>query len=243
MPIKILIPTPLRPFTDKLDAVEVDGRDDRRAAAEPDDEVRRAEAAPVQRGGPAAQLRQRLRQRRGHPLPAEGTDAAQGGRHGEHHSVGRGRRVRSSRRGATAASAADAVRRRDPALQPPPDPAGSRHGRAAQAEGRQGAVHRRRRARIAGGDVSRRRRRRHASASSTSTSSTSATCSGRCCTATPDVGRSKLESAKDRLHRAQPERARRDLRDGAAARRTRWSCSSRTTSSSTAPTTSRRAIS
>ena len=45
------------------------------------------------------------------------------------------------------------------------------------------AVHRRRRPRLAGGDVSGGRRRRHASASSTSTSSTSATCSGRSCTA------------------------------------------------------------
>ena len=39
-------------------------RDGRRAAAEPDDEVRRAEAAPLHRRGQAAQLRQRLRQRR-----------------------------------------------------------------------------------------------------------------------------------------------------------------------------------
>ncbi len=38
MPTKIHIPTPLRPFTDKLDAVEIDGADDRRAAAEPDDQ-------------------------------------------------------------------------------------------------------------------------------------------------------------------------------------------------------------
>ena len=47
----------------------------------------------------------------------------------------------------------------------------------------QRALHRRRRPRFAGGDVSRRGRRRHASASSTSTSSTSATCSGRSSTA------------------------------------------------------------
>ena len=37
MATKILIPTPLRPFTDKQEAVEVDGRDRRRAAGRPDD--------------------------------------------------------------------------------------------------------------------------------------------------------------------------------------------------------------
>ena len=48
----------------------------------------------------------------------------------------------------------------DQALQPPPDHAGGRHGRAAQAEGGQRALHRRRRPGLAGGDVSRRGRRR-----------------------------------------------------------------------------------
>ena len=55
-----------------------------------------------------------------------------------------------------------AHQRRDQALQPAPDHAGGRHRRSAEAEGGEGAVHRRGRPRIAGGDVSRRGRRRHA---------------------------------------------------------------------------------
>ena len=43
------------------------------------------------------------------------------------------------------------------------------------------------------------------SASSTSTSWTTATCSGRSCTATPDVGRPKLASAKDKLTALNPD--------------------------------------
>ncbi len=53
------------------------------------------------------------------------------------------------------------------------------------------------------------------SASSTSTSSTSATCSGRSCTARRTSADSKLASAKDRLNAINPERGDRDLRDGA----------------------------
>ena len=64
-------------------------RDDRRAARQSDDQVRRAEAASLQRARQAAELRQRLRQRRRHPLSAEGSDAAQGRGYGQHHSVGR----------------------------------------------------------------------------------------------------------------------------------------------------------
>ena len=60
---------------------------------------------------------------------------------------------------------------------------------------------------------------------------------------TPDVGRSKLASARDRLQRAQPGSRRSTRTRRRSRRRTRSSCSSRTTSSSTAPTTSRRAIS
>ena len=53
------------------------GRHRRRAARRPHASVRRAEEAPLHRRGPAAELRQHLRQRRGHPLPAEGADAGQ----------------------------------------------------------------------------------------------------------------------------------------------------------------------
>ncbi len=60
---------------------------------------------------------------------------------------------------------------------------------------------------------------------------------------TPDVGRSKLASAKDRLNAHQPEREDRDRTRPRCRRRTRWSCSRPTTSSSTAPTIFRPAIS
>ena len=59
---------------------------------------------------------------------------------------------------------------------------------------------------------------------------------------TPDVGRSKLASAKDRLQRDQPAHRRRDLRDGAVVGERAGAVRAATTSSSTAPTTSRRAI-
>ena len=63
---------------------------------------------------------------------------------------------------------------------------------------RERAVHRRRRARIAGGAVSRGRGRRPARASSTSTRSISATCSARSCTARPTSdGRSCSRRAID----------------------------------------------
>ena len=56
---------------------------------------------------------------------------------------------------------------------------------------------------------------------------------------TTDVGRSKLASAQGPSAVAEPERPRRDLRGGAVLRATRWTCSRTTTSSSTAPTTFR----
>ena len=60
---------------------------------------------------------------------------------------------------------------------------------------------------------------------------------------TPDVGRSKLASAKDRLNAHQPRNHDRDARHRALVRERARSCSRRTTSSWTAPTTFRRAIS
>ena len=90
---KILIPTPLRPFTDKLDAVEIDGATIGELLQNLTTKYGGLKQHLYQRRRQAAQLRQRLRQRRGHPLSAEGSDAAQGGRHGEHHPVGGGRRA------------------------------------------------------------------------------------------------------------------------------------------------------
>ncbi len=60
---------------------------------------------------------------------------------------------------------------------------------------------------------------------------------------TPDVGRSKLASAKDKLHALNPAHRDRHVRNGAVVGERARRCSSPTTSSSTAPTISRRAIS
>ena len=93
MATKILIPTPLRPYTDKKDAVDAEGATVGELLADLTTKHAGPEGAPLQRAGQAAQLRQRLRQRRRHPVSAEGADAGEGGRHGQHHPVGRGRRA------------------------------------------------------------------------------------------------------------------------------------------------------
>ena len=85
---KIHIPTPLRPFTDKLDVVELDGATVSELLANLTTRFAGLKQHLFNDEGRAAQLRQRLRQRRRHPLPAEGSDAAQGRRHGQHHPVG-----------------------------------------------------------------------------------------------------------------------------------------------------------
>ena len=228
MATKILIPTPLRPFTGKQDAVELDGATIGELLAEPDDEVRRAEAAPVQRTGQAAQLRQRLRERRRHPVSREGADAGQAGRHGQHHPVGRRRRRRPQ-------TLAPSVAGRLPELTNDEVQRYSRHlimpevGVEGQQQAEGGA------ACCASARAASARRRRcisprpasARSASSISTSSTSATCSGRSFTARRTSGGSKLAVGEGSAARAQPARRRRDLRDGADRRRTRSSCSSR----------------
>ena len=189
MATKILIPTPLRPYTDKKDAVEADGATVGELLADLTTKHAGLKAHLYNEQGKLRSFVNvylndediRYLQKEQTPVTA--------GRHDQHHSVGRRRRAddadagRACRRCRRTRELAAAHQRRDQALQPASDHAGGRRRRAAQAEGRQRAVHRRGRARIAGGDVSRRGRRRHASASSTSTSSTSATCSGRSFTA------------------------------------------------------------
>ena len=237
MPTQILIPTPLRPFTDKLDAVEVDGATVGELLADLTTPLRRPEEAPVQRRRQAAELRQRLRQRRGHPLPAEGADAGEGRRHGEHHPVG-GRRQRPWRRARRCRrSRRDEIKRYSRHLiLPEVGMDGQRKLKA-----RQRALHRRRRARLARRAVPGRGRRRHASASSTSTSSTSATCSGRSCTARPTWGARSSRRRRTRCTRSTrtstSTRYEMALSLGERAR----ALQATTTSSSTAPTTSRRA--
>src|SRR5262249_38794366 len=51
----------------------------------------RTQGASLQRPGQAAELRQRVFERRRHPLSAEGTDTGVARRYGQHHSVGGGR--------------------------------------------------------------------------------------------------------------------------------------------------------
>ena len=180
---KILIPTPLRPYTDKQDAVDAAGATVGELLA---DLTRKHGGLKAHLYNDQGKLRSfvnvyvndediRYLQKEQTPVNAE--------RHDQHHPVGRGRRATATRGRRADGVAAGAHQRRNQALQPAPDHAGGRRRRAAQAEGREGAVHRRRRARIA--------RRRcispppasARSASSTSTSSISATCSGRSCTA------------------------------------------------------------
>ena len=78
----------------------------------------------------AAELRQRLRQRRRHPLPEQGEHAGRREGHGQHRAVGRGRIERG--RGAGAARAHG---RRGAAVQPAPHHAGGRRRGAAEAQG------------------------------------------------------------------------------------------------------------
>ena len=204
---KILIPTPLRPYTDKQDAVDAAGATVGELLADltakhaglkahlyneqgklrsfvnvyvNDEDIRylQKEQTPVAAGDTVSII----------PSVAGGAPATDGA----------GGTNRPGPR------AADADQRRGEALLAPPDHAGGRRRRSAQAEGGEGAVHRRRRAGIAGGDVSRGRRRRHhrprrfrrrrlqqpAAADPAQH---------------PDVGRPKLASAKDKLTALNPE--------------------------------------
>ncbi len=132
---------------------------------------------------------------------------------------------------------------RDQALQPPPDHAGGRHGRAAQAQGGERAA--------ASAPAASARPRRctwpppasAASASSTSTSSTSATCSGRCCTARRMSAARSWTSAKDRLNELNPHVQVDTYETALSSENALRAVRATTTSSSTAPTTSRRATS
>ena len=196
MATKILIPTPLRPYTDKKDAVDADGATVGELLA---DLTRRHGGLKAHLYNDQGKLRSfvnvyvndediRYLQKEQTPVTAADTvsiiPSVAGGVPTETREPTHGVR-RAPRHGVPVGPdrSAAADKRRGQALQPPSDHAGGRHGRAAPAEGGQRAVHRRGRPRIARRAVSGGRRRRHASASSTSTSSTSATCSGRSSTA------------------------------------------------------------
>ena len=90
---RVLIPTPLRPFTGQKDAVDVDGGTVGEVLVLADQELRRSSEAPLCRRRQAAAFRERLRERRRHSLPRAGRDEAQGWRCDQH----RARRSRVAR--------------------------------------------------------------------------------------------------------------------------------------------------
>ena len=95
MAVKVMIPTPLRPYAGKSDTVEVEARDRGRSAGRAHLEIRRTEKASLHRRRTNPQLRQRVSQRRRHSLFAEGKNADQGWRYHQHRAVDR-RRPQSS---------------------------------------------------------------------------------------------------------------------------------------------------
>ena len=79
MPV-LRIPTPLRSYTAGQSEISVQGEHRRRSDGRPDGPIPILEAAPVQRDGDAAPLRQPVRRREQYQRPARVGDAAQGRR-------------------------------------------------------------------------------------------------------------------------------------------------------------------
>ena len=67
---RVMIPTPLRPYTQQRDAVEAEGETVGAVLSSLTSQVRGAAATSLRRRRQAATLRERVRQRRRHPLPA-----------------------------------------------------------------------------------------------------------------------------------------------------------------------------
>ena len=214
MATKILIPTPLRPFTDKQDAVEVDGATVGELLADLTTQARGLKAHLYNEQGKLRSfVNVYLNDEDIRYLQKEQTPVKPGDTLSIIPSVAGGAPTRPRTlpepsaddcdRTAAAELTNDEIKRYSRHLiMPEVGVDGQRKLKAGER-----AVHRRRRPRLAGGDVSRRRRRRHASASSTSTSSTSATCSGR---SPRHAGRRPLEArvGEGSAQRAQPARRR-----------------------------------
>ena len=79
MAYRVLIPTPLRPYTDQQDRVEVDGATVGELLTSLTARYGDLRRPPLFRRRQAAQLRQRLRQRRRHPVSGAGSDALKAG--------------------------------------------------------------------------------------------------------------------------------------------------------------------
>ena len=233
MAYRVLIPTPLRPYTDQQDAVEVDGST-----------VGELLSSLTARYG---ELRRHLYSDEGklrsfvnvyvndddiRYLDREATSLKAGDVVSIVPSVAGGAPV------ATPDDAARADQRRSAALQPPPDPARGGAGRPAPAQGRPRALCRRRGPRFAGGAVSRGRGRRHHRHHRLR-------CRRRQQPAAADparhAGRRPLQAAvgEGSAGRAEPDRQGRVLRDRADLEERARAVQASTTSSSTAPTTSR----
>ena len=127
MATKILIPTPLRPFTDKKDAVEVDGTTVGELLADLTTRARgpRRRISTTTEGKLRSFVNIYVNDEDIRYLQKEQTPV-KAGRHREHHPVGRGRRPASGR---APAALPELTKRRIQALQPPPDPAGGRRRR------------------------------------------------------------------------------------------------------------------
>ena len=96
MAVKVIIPTPLRAYAGKQESVEVQAATVGEALAALTSKFGGAEEAPLFRRRPDAQLRERLRERRRHSLPAEGKDGREGGRHDQHRAVDCRRRAKAA---------------------------------------------------------------------------------------------------------------------------------------------------
>ena len=227
---KILIPTPLRPFTGKQDAVEVDGATIGELLANLT--TKYAGLKPHlynEQGKLRSFVNVYLNDEDIRYLEKEKTAVKPGDTISIIPSVG-GWQVNGS------------LERRSQALQPASHHAGGGRRRAGEAQEGQRALHRRGRPRLAGGAVSgrgRRRHDRHRRFRRRRFQQPAAAGDSR------HVRRRTLEArvGEGSAARAEPahQRSRRTRRR--CRRRTRSICSSRTTSSSTAPTIFRRAIS
>ena len=211
MAYRVLIPTPLRPYTGQQDAVEVDGATVGEVLSVADARYADLRRHLYARRRQAAALRQRLRQRRRHPVSGTRGDGAQVGRRHQHRAVGR--RRRAGDRNAAADAGADQRRKSQRysrhLILPEVGVDGQRRlkaGRvlcvgagglgspaalylAAAGVGTLGIID------FDAVDVSNLQR--------------------QILHGTPDVGRSKLQSARERLNALNPERRDRDARDGA----------------------------
>jgi adenylyltransferase/sulfurtransferase len=203
MPNTIHIPTPLRPFTDKKESVEVSGATVGELLK---DLTTRHDGLKKHLYTDEGRLRNfvnvYLNDEDIRYLQKEQTPVKPGDSLSIVPSVAGGLCEHRNRDGAP-----DAQRRGDQALQPPPDHAGGRHGRAAQDQGGQRAVHRRGRARA---------RRRRCIWPPPGVGRIGivdfdvvdySNLQRQLLHTTNDVGRTKLESAKEQDQRAQPARA------------------------------------